>query len=135
MKVKYRRKPIPPEILNKEVTDWKDFDIYYGKRAALSKQIFDYCAANNKELYFISIPSFNLAEDDTVNYHNNIFNRQLKFLADKYKGSYFDGYAMMDSIPRSRDGEFHLYGDSHWNRKGIDLFVKTIPPSFFDSPR
>lgn len=132
MKKKYIKKPIDPEIQKQEVTDWKNFEIYYGKRATLTKEILDYCVANKKEIYFISIPSFDLTETDSLNYHNNIYNRQLKFLANKYKGSFFDGYNMMDSIPREKDADFHLYGDSHWSRKGIDRFIKCLPLSFFE---
>ena len=132
MKAKYILKTIPPAIKDEEVKDWKNFDFYYGKRAGLTKEILDYCVSNKKEIYLISIPSFNIAEADTAAYHHNIFNRQLRFLAKNYRGSFFDGFAMMDSIPRYRDGEFHLYNDSHWNRRGVDLFVKTIPVSFFE---
>jgi hypothetical protein len=45
-------------------------------------------------------------------------------LAEKYNGCFFDGYRIFGSIPVSHGDDLHLYNEGHWNRTGIDIFLK-----------
>jgi len=124
---KYYTHPINVPITDTAFAKWESLKYYYGEKILLTKQMLDYCQANNKEITLVSIPSFRLAtSDDSLNYHNNFYNRQLRFLAKEYDARFIDGYTMLDSIPDRQYDRYHLYGDAHWNRAGIDLFIKAV---------
>lgn len=107
---------------------WKDYEQYYGpEKTKLIKDILDYCVAHHKEIWLISIPSFGIASDDPKHYRDNIYNRQLRFLASQYGAHFYDGYEMLDQIAPKDYTDYHLYEDTHWNRKGINLFLSHLP--------
>ena len=124
---KYASNDMDPKILSGAYKGEVDYDKLFGKEKMQKvEDILNYCHEENKKIYLISIPSFNLVSQDSLFYHNNLYNRHLKFLAAKYQCDFFDGYQLYDSIPPDQYDKFLLYGDSHWNRKGIDLFVKIL---------
>lgn len=100
---------------------------YYGpEKWGRLKSILDYCKQNHKSIWLLSIPSTNVAEQDSVNYHNNIYNRQLRCLAGYYGAFYVDGYDIFDGVKPADYEQLHLPIDSHWNRNGIDRFVAVL---------
>lgn len=117
---------LPPVPAGNDTT-LRDYDIMWGAdHLRLAHEMLEYCAAHGKQVCLISIPSVDVASADTVFFHDNVYNRYLRGLADQYHCRYFDGYMIYDSIPPAQRGQYHLYGDDHWNRKAIDIFVRKL---------
>ncbi len=116
------------EVKNSSYFNWAEYESYYGpEKTILVRDILDYCVSHHKEIWLISMPSFNLAEKYPSHYRDNIYNRQLRFLASQYQAHFYDGYEMIDHIAPDHYKDYHLYGDTHWNRKGINLFLSLLP--------
>ncbi len=124
---KYASKDLDANVLNGSYKAEVDYTKLFGKeKMQKTIDILNYCRDHNKKIYLISIPSYNIVKQDSLYYHNNLYNRHLKQLTEQYHCGFFDGYELYDSIPRDHRDKFILYHDSHWNRKGIDLFVKIL---------
>ena len=124
---KYETNNIDIKILSGSCKENVDYDkLFSNGKMQKVYDILNYCRENNKKIFLISVPSLNVVEKDSLFYHNNIYNRHLKNLSGLYQCEFFDGYELYDSISPTQRNKFILYGDSHWNRKGIDLFVKIL---------
>ncbi len=125
---RFSSKYIDPKMLSGTYEGLLNYDELFGKQNMNRvAEMMDYCVKNKKSIRLISIPSYNVVARDPKHYHNNIYNKHLKLLAKQYGASFYDGYQLYDSIPIAARENYILYGDSHWNRKGIDLFLTMLP--------
>lgn len=123
----YGTKNIDMKIVSGAYKGEVDYHELFGKEnMQKTDEILNYCRTHDKKVYLISIPNENIVNEDPSFYHNNLYNRHLKLLSERYGCNFYDGYELYDSVPVSQRDRFKLYGDSHWNRKGIDLFVKLL---------
>lgn len=124
---KYGTNNIATKVLSGNYTSTVNYNEMFGEdKLKKLHEILNFCSTHKKSIYFISIPSKPIVELDSLHYHNNLYNRHLKALNQEFSSQFFDGYVIFDSIPRENIDEFVLHGDDHWNRKGIDLFVKCL---------
>jgi hypothetical protein len=124
---RYTKTDIGAEAKQNAFNSLNDIAKYYGpEKWQKLKAILDYCHDNHKAIWLLSVPSINMAEQDTVHYHDNIYNRQLRSLANYYGAFYVDGYDILDGVKPADYQQLHLPIDSHWNRNGIDRFVALL---------